>query len=107
MAIDGISIALLFAIGILVSIGLFYWIWNTTVTDIFKLRRITLFESIKLLLITNILFGTTVSLVACGFNAMCARPSCTVARRILHTTKTRSVILKRSTTHLRSPSLPA
>ncbi len=64
LAIDGISIALLFAIGILVSIGLFYWIWNTTVTDIFKLRRITLFESIKLLLITNILFGTTVSLVA-------------------------------------------
>jgi hypothetical protein len=53
------------AIGLVLLVGLLFlavlfltqWLWNTTVSDIFKIRRITLWETFKILLLSSILFG--------------------------------------------------
>jgi len=33
------------------------WLWNTTVSDIFKVRQITLWETFKIILLSSIIFG--------------------------------------------------
>lgn len=39
--------------------GLFQWLWNITVPDLFNLKRITFWQALRLLLIASILFGGT------------------------------------------------
>ncbi|WP_215608741.1 hypothetical protein [Leptothoe spongobia] len=48
-----ISAIALFAIGTIIL----HWIWNTTLSHIFSVRRISYWEAFKLILFSKILFG--------------------------------------------------
>lgn len=37
---------------------IFQWLWNTTMPDIFSFKKITFWQSLRLLLIASILFGS-------------------------------------------------
>lgn len=50
-----VGVTAIFVVGLLIR-----WIWNTTISDIFRVRLITLWEAVKLLLLAAILFGTGV-----------------------------------------------
>ena len=39
------------------GIAIFQWLWNITVPDIFKIRKIGFWEAFRLLLLSAILFG--------------------------------------------------
>ena len=46
---------------ILVAIpAVFMWLWNQTMPDVFDLRRITIWQSLRLLLIAGFLFAPEV-----------------------------------------------
>ncbi len=45
-------VALFFAVT-----GLFQWLWNITMPDVFNLKKITFWQALRLLLIAGILFG--------------------------------------------------
>ncbi|KYH31964.1 MULTISPECIES: hypothetical protein [Neomoorella] len=45
-------VALFFAVT-----GLFQWLWNITMPEVFNLKRITFWQALRLLLIAGILFG--------------------------------------------------
>lgn len=38
-------------------IGLFQWLWNITMPEVFNLKRITFWQALRLLLMASILFG--------------------------------------------------
>ncbi|MDN5361518.1 MAG: hypothetical protein PWP70_565 [Moorella sp. (in: firmicutes)] len=38
-------------------IGLFQWLWNITMPEVFNLKKITFWQALRLLLIAGILFG--------------------------------------------------
>lgn len=37
--------------------GLFQWLWNITMPEVFNLKRVTFWQALRLLLIAGILFG--------------------------------------------------
>jgi hypothetical protein len=41
----------------LILVGIFKWLWNSTMPQVFNLRRITYWQAFKLLLIAGFLFG--------------------------------------------------
>ena len=43
----------------LILIGIFKWLWNITMPQVFDLRRITYWQAFRLLLIAGFLFGAT------------------------------------------------
>lgn len=55
-----IGIALLFGFAFFVVVGGFVvqWLWNWLVTDLFGLRRVTIWEALGLLALSRIMFGS-------------------------------------------------
>jgi hypothetical protein len=55
-----IGIALLFGFAFFVVFGgfLVQWLWNWLITDLFALRRITIWEALGLLALSRIMFGS-------------------------------------------------
>jgi hypothetical protein len=56
-----VSIILLVIAIAIVSIGFFMWLWNITMPDVFGLKKITFWQSMRLLLLSAMLFGSGVS----------------------------------------------
>ncbi len=44
-------------IGLIVTIFILQWLWNTTMPDVFGLKKITYFQTLKILIISMILTG--------------------------------------------------
>ena len=40
-----------------VFIGLFQWLWNITVPEVFRLKRISFWQAFRIMLLAGILFG--------------------------------------------------
>ena len=49
-------------IGLIIVVFILKWLWNTTMPDVFSLKKITYFQSFKLLIISMILTGGGASL---------------------------------------------
>ncbi len=47
----------LFIILFFAIIGLFQWLWNITMPDVFNLKAITFWQAFRLLIIAGMLFG--------------------------------------------------
>ena len=57
---DASMIALLIVFGLVIAavvVALFTLLWNTTMPDVFGIRKITFWQAFRLLLLTNFLFG--------------------------------------------------
>lgn len=56
--IAGLALSLLLGVILLLVLGLILqWLWNTTLPDVMGVKRVTLFQAIKILFIASILFG--------------------------------------------------
>ncbi|MCA1778686.1 MAG: hypothetical protein LC637_04690 [Xanthomonadaceae bacterium] len=50
-------VLVLVVIALLISAALLKWLWNITIPDIFEIRAITMWEALRLMLISALLFG--------------------------------------------------
>lgn len=58
MPVDYIALIVpLIIIVFLILVGIFKWLWNTTMPQVFALRMITYWQAFRLLLIAGFLFG--------------------------------------------------
>ena len=57
-AVIGILLGLVFAIILLVIFTLiFRWLWNTTMPDVFGLKKLGFWQALKILILASLLFG--------------------------------------------------
>ena len=57
MSADYLLLIVLIIVLFLILIGIFKWLWNITMPQVFNLKRITYGQAFRLLLIAGILFG--------------------------------------------------
>ncbi|NJA06649.1 hypothetical protein [Methylomonas sp. UP202] len=47
----------LIVIGLVISVFIFQWLWNTTMPEVFGLKKITIYQAIKILFLSLVLTG--------------------------------------------------
>lgn len=57
-------IVLIYAVLIFIFSALLMWLWNITITKLFNIREITLWEAFRLIIITWIILGKGLELTA-------------------------------------------
>lgn len=56
---NAILILLLVALVVAISTVVFQILWNTTMPDVFNARKVTFWQSLRLLLLFGLVFGST------------------------------------------------